>query len=333
MALILTACLAFAASALMTRAAIPWLRRQGAVATENHRTMHQGVIPKGGGLPLLLSALFAASALTPIAGLDTKVVAGLAILAALSWRDDIAPLPAAVRLPVHVAVAALAVLTLPAGARVFQGLLPGWLDAALAILALTWMMNLYNFMDGINGLAGVETVAIAAGYLLIGTTGAQALNHEPLAASVLGASAGFLLWNLREKALVFLGDVGSVPLGFLMGVLMIDLAVKGFWAAALILPAYVLADATLTLIMRAARGESFWEPHKTHFYQRAAHRFHSHTAVVRLIGFANVLLVFWAADSARSEPWWGLMAAALIVALLLFTFDRAGAARSPDSGP
>ena len=333
MALALTAFLAFCTSALTTRAAIPWLRQQGAVATENHRTMHAGIVPKGGGLPLLLSAVMAAAVLTPFAGLDLRLLAGLGILAALSWRDDLAPLPANVRLPVHLAIAALIVLTLPAGARVFQGLLPGWFDAALAIVALAWMMNLYNFMDGINGLAGVETVAIAAGYLLVGYTGSLALNHAPLAAGVLGASAGFLLWNLREKALVFLGDAGSVPLGFLMGALMIDLAVKGAWAAALILPAYFLADATLTLVLRAARGEPFWEPHKTHFYQRAAQRFHSHMAVVRLIAFGNVLLVFWAADSARSEPWWGLMAAAMIVALLLFTFDRAGAARLPDSGP
>ncbi len=174
-------------------------------------------------------------------------------------------------------------------------------------------------------------MAISAGYLLIGYATAAAVHHDALAAGVLGASAGFLIWNLREKALVFLGDVGSVPLGFLMGVLMLDLAVRGHWAAALILPAYFLSDATLTLATRAARGENFWQAHKTHFYQRAAQGLKSHLLVVMSIGFANLLLLKTAAWS-LATPWIGVAVAALIAAALLVTLNLAAKSRSSDSG-
>ena len=180
--------------------------------------------------------------------------AGLVIAAAVSWRDDVTPLAPAIRLPLHFLAAACLVLALPGDARIFQGLLPLALDRALGVLLLAGFMNFFNFMDGINGLAGSEAVAIAGGYLLLTIT-TIGLAYAPLAAALLGASIGFLVWNLREKALVFLGDVGSVPLGLLTGALMIDLAVNGYWPAALILPSYFLADAALTLAKRLLRGE------------------------------------------------------------------------------
>ncbi len=322
MPLILTALAAAALSALLTRAMIPWLKSQGAVATENDRTMHTGPVPKGGGLPLLISAIAVTSAFYPLTAMAPPLLASLVALAVLSWRDDVRPLPAAVRFPVHLGAAAFFVMCLPVDAVVFQGWLPIALDRILTILALAWMMNLYNFMDGINGIAGAETVAIAAGYLAIGATAASSLNYLPLAAALVGASAGFLVWNGREKALVFLGDVGSVPLGFLTGALMIDAAIKGYWAAAIILPAYFFADATITLFRRLMGGEKVWEAHKTHFYQRAAQGFKAHMPVVARIAVANALLT-GAALLSVTWPWLALTLAAVIVAGLLIVFERA----------
>ena len=316
-----TALAAFVLSALLTRAMIPWLKGQGVLANENERTMHQGQVPKGGGLALLIAAVAAAALCGPWFQLDPILLAGAAILALLSWFDDVKPLPVTIRLPVHLGVAALFVLNLPTGALAFQGWLPLVADRIITIIALGWMMNLYNFMDGINGIAGVETIAITCGYLMLGLVTAPH-GYEPLAAALLGASAGFLIWNLRTKPLVFLGDAGSVPLGFLMGALMIDLAVKGQWAAAIILPAYFLADATITLLFRLARGEKAWVAHKTHFYQRAAAALGSHLAVVRLIALADVLLVLWAITSSQGEPWFALANALTVLALLLFVFSQ-----------
>jgi UDP-N-acetylmuramyl pentapeptide phosphotransferase/UDP-N-acetylglucosamine-1-phosphate transferase len=329
LSLLLTALAAAAVSALLTRAMIPWLQARGAVATENDRTMHTGIIPKGGGLPLLVSVIAVTSAFHPLTALAPPILAALVALAVLSWRDDVSPLPAAVRFPVHLGAAALFVMSLPGEVTVFQGWLPLALDRVLTILALTWMMNLYNFMDGINGIAGAETVAIAGGYWLIGATAASTLSYLPLAATLVGASAGFLVWNCREKALVFLGDVGSVPLGFLTGALMIDLAIKGYLVAALILPSYFLADATITLLRRLMRGEKVWEAHKTHFYQRAAQGYGRHLPVVAWISYANLLLIYWAVEFQDGGTKWAALAlAAAILVPLLILFDRVGKSRS-----
>ena len=298
---------------------IPWLAARGALAHENNRTMHTGIVPKGGGLPLLLAALACTALMVSPSAIPSALLTGLCLTAAVSWKDDIDPLPAYVRLPVHLTAAAFLIFTMPEDARVFQGLLPFWLDRLVAVVALGWMMNLFNFMDGINGIAGVEALAIFTGYLLIGAVTSWHLSLAPLAAALLGATAGFLIWNLREKgkALIFMGDVGSVPLGFLTGALMIDLALRGLWAAALILPSYFIADATLTLLMRLARGEKVWEAHKSHFYQRCAQSLGGlHLPVVWRISAANVSLIAAALWSVQF-PWIGLGAAALVVALLL----------------
>lgn len=328
MGLALIVCLSFVLSALATRLAIPLLARFGAVADENERTMHFGRVPQGGGAPLLIAAFAVALGMGVV---NPAVVAATAALAALSLANDRSPVPATLRLLIHLAVAGAYLATLDPTALVFQGLLPFWLDRLAAALALTWMMNLFNFMDGINGIAGAEAVAIAAGYLLIATLTGGTLEHAAIACAIAGASAGFLVWNLRPRALVFMGDVGSVPLGFLTGALMLDLAIRGFWAAALIIPSYFLADATLTLLARLQRGEKIWEPHRSHFYQRAAQGAGSHLAIVARIALANAALIALAAWSIAS-PWIALFTAAVVVIALLFELGRCASAKSRSLG-
>lgn len=329
---LLTIVLAAIFSAAATRTAIPWLARAGAVADENERTMHTGRVPKGGGLSLLAAAFIALSATAPVTSLSATVIVGALVLVVLSWLDDVKGLPAFVRLPVHLAVAAWTVWSLPDNARVFQGWLPYVADRALAAVALAWMMNLFNFMDGINAIASAETIAIAAGYLAIAMAAGHSLEHTALAAALVGACAGFLLWNGREKPLVFLGDVGSVPLGFLTGLLMLDLAVNGYWAAALILPGYFLLDATLTLLKRALRGERFWQAHRTHTYQRAAAAIGAHLPVVARMSIANLVLIGLAVLS-TSKNTAAIIAAVIVLAALMFNLEQAARSRSSDSGP
>lgn len=303
------------------------------MAHENERTMHAGTIPKGGGLPLLAAAAFAILlTVSPQSWPPVSVAAGAGILTALSFADDIGHLPAAIRLPVHLAVAALAVFSLPDDARVFQGFLPYAIDRALAVVALAWMINLYNFMDGINGIAGAETIAICAGYLAVQWSVGQVLGYAPLAAALAGAAGGFLIWNARRAPLLFLGDSGSVPLGFLTGVLMLDLAVSGYAAAAVILPAYFFFDATVTLIKRLVRGEKVWHAHRSHTYQRAAAAFGAHLPVVHRISLANAGLIGAACLSVAS-PLAGLSVAAAILAALIFNLETIAGSRSSGSGP
>jgi UDP-N-acetylmuramyl pentapeptide phosphotransferase/UDP-N-acetylglucosamine-1-phosphate transferase len=203
--------------------------------------------------------------------------------------------------------------------------LPGPRDllylAAIGFLWI-WWINLFNFMDGIDGLAGSEAAAIGAGLLLFGSVGAGADPAlQALVAAVTGAAIGFLVWNW-SPARVFLGDVGSVPLGYVLGFLLLGWAVHGYWKIALVLPLYFLADATITLARRLLRGERIWQAHREHFYQLAVRRGLSHAAVIKRVIAANLVLIGcgWAAENG-----WGavsLAASAATVAILLTALAR-----------
>ena len=115
---------------------------------------------------------------------------------------------------------------------------------------------------------------------------------------MIGAAIGFLVWNW-SPARIFLGDVGSVPLGYVLGFLLLDLAIRGWWKIALILPLYFLADATITLARRLLRGERVWQAHREHFYQQAVRRGLGHAAVVKRVIAADLMLIGcgWAAEN------------------------------------
>jgi UDP-N-acetylmuramyl pentapeptide phosphotransferase/UDP-N-acetylglucosamine-1-phosphate transferase len=174
-------------------------------------------------------------------------------------------------------------------------------------------------MDGIDGLAGSEAAAIGIGLVLYASVG---MTRSPglalLSAAVAAAALGFLVWNWAP-ARIFLGDVGSVPLGYLLGCLLLGVTADGGWKIALILPLYFLADSTITLLRRLFRGERFWLPHRQHFYQRAAQRGLGHAEIVYRVIAADVLLVGcgWAAENGGGVV--ALGAAAVVVAVLLLS--------------
>jgi UDP-N-acetylmuramyl pentapeptide phosphotransferase/UDP-N-acetylglucosamine-1-phosphate transferase len=317
---LLTILLAFAASALLTFLFVRWAQQRRIVAFETHRSMHKGAVPVGGGLPLIVSALGTFALLWPVSELPLMVLAALVALALVSWRDDVAALPAGVRLAVHALAAATAIAALPADALVFQGALPWALDRAIALLALVWLINLTNFMDGIDGIAGAEVAAVTFGYAVVALAMGAVTVLSGLALAVTGAALGFLVWNWAP-ARIFMGDVGSVPLGFLSGVLMLDLAARGALAAALVLPLYFVADATITLLRRIAAGERPWEAHRSHFYQRAA-AVRGHAAVSGRVAVCNAALIILAVLS-LSAPWVASALAVLAVGSLIGWMQRA----------
>lgn len=330
-----TIVVAFVLSLGLTHLFIRWLAERRIVALENHRTMHTGAVPTGGGWPLLAAMLVAILVFWPLASEQWLLVVCLAVLAVISWADDLKALAPPVRLAVHFGAAAVAVSALPTDALVFQGYLPLVLDRVVAGLSLVWFLNLYNFMDGIDGIAGVETIALVIGYLAVNL--AAAGSGGPLAGFALaafGATAGFLVWNWAP-ARIFMGDVGSVPLGFLTGAMMIDLAVRHSFAAAIILPLYFAADASITLAKRIVRGEKPWEPHRSHFYQRAARGLGSHAAVVERVALCNGALII-VAVLALTLPVPALLLAGACVAVLLASLERAaraGGEVTPPGGP
>ncbi|QDX81830.1 hypothetical protein B9N43_11560 [Denitratisoma sp. DHT3] len=271
--------------ALLTAAALGFLLKSGralAIAADipNDRSLHSRPTPRIGGLVLLPAALACAAALMPAArGLLLLALA----LGLLSFADDRRSLPVMVRLAAHLGAAAVAAGLLLAGAD-------GWRVALLA-LVIAWCANLFNFMDGADGLAGGMALFGFGAYAL------AAWPQQPGLAAVCGslaaASAGFLVFNF-PPARCFMGDAGSVPLGFLAAVLglwgvRLDLW-PGWFPCLVFLP--FLADATITLGRRALSGERVWQAHREHYYQRLVRMGWSHR---RLAGAAYALMAGCAA--------------------------------------
>ncbi|MFO1190092.1 MAG: glycosyltransferase family 4 protein [Alphaproteobacteria bacterium] len=314
-----------------TAAACGWLRRRAILDHPNERSSHGVPTPRGGGIAMVPALLAGWAGLAVFGqppasspGLALWIVIGAALfLAGLSWVDDrrgLSPFP---RLFAQAVAAGVGVAVLPADAPVFQGLLPPLLDRFAAWVAWVWFINLFNFMDGIDGLAGSEAACIGAGLALVlwagnaaGTGGLAAL-----ALLVAAAALGFLWWNWHP-ARIFMGDVGSVPLGYLIGWLLLRAAADGAWVAALILPLYFLADATITLARRFAGGHMPWHAHRTHFYQRALLRGLGHADVVRRVVIANLALLALALVGDAGYPAYALGGAVAVVGLLLVSLGR-----------
>jgi UDP-N-acetylmuramyl pentapeptide phosphotransferase/UDP-N-acetylglucosamine-1-phosphate transferase len=323
---LLLAALSFAASLAGTRVVLAAaLSRRMLLDRPNERSSHLVPTPRGAGLavlPVLLLGWLAIALVFPGADSAGRIywVLGAALLLGLvSWRDDLASLPASLRILCHIAAVGIGLFALDGQGSVSQGLLPPLADRLLAGLAWLWFVNLFNFMDGIDGIAGCETATLGLGVALValaaGLGSAMALYGLAAAAAALG----FLWWNWPPGR-IFLGDVGSVPLGYLLGWLLLLLAARGEWAAALILPAYYLADASLTLLARLARGERIWQAHRQHFYQRAVQAGLGHAQVVGALLRLNMLLLALALWSSRAAPWPPLLIAGLATALLLGYF-------------
>jgi UDP-N-acetylmuramyl pentapeptide phosphotransferase/UDP-N-acetylglucosamine-1-phosphate transferase len=224
----------------------------------NHRSLHATPTPRIGGLGVLVGLAVPLAVVRP--ELPIGLWIGLALLVAVSVADDLGGVSAALRLPLHVGAAAIAC------AAVAPDLPPAWL--AVTALAAAWAINLYNFMDGLDGLAGGQAVFGFGAYALAALRADDAA-LALAAAAVAGAALGFLRFNF-PPARVFMGDAGSTALGLLAAVLGVAGVVQGAWPwwfpPAAFLPFVV--DASLTLALRIAGGQRFWEAHREHAYQR-----------------------------------------------------------------
>ena len=243
--------------AVITVGLLSRLDTDWASALPNHRSLHQRPVPRIGGLGLL-AGFVAGLAFAPAAAPPTPVLAGLLLLALVSLIDDLRGLPAAWRLLVQGVAIGLALHGLGAPPADWWWLLP------LGV----WCVNLYNFMDGADGLAGGMAVSGfgAMGLALPCWSGAASATPSLVLAA---SAAGFLIWN-RPPARIFLGDVGSTSLGYLAFVLALDGIDRGGFSPWLPTIAFApfLFDSGLTLTRRLLRGERVWEPHREHLYQR-----------------------------------------------------------------
>ena len=241
----------------------------------NPRSLHENPTPRGGGLAILAAVivcgLIAVASLSYSASLSWISVGAL-LIAGISFADDWLGLHLGYRIVVHFAAAGLLVW---AGFHSINVVLPGstwimpeFLGVGLTLVFVVWMVNLYNFMDGMDGFAGGMATIGFGSFALLGWLEGQPF-FAVLNLIVAAAAGGFLLSNF-PPAQIFMGDIGSSVLGFLAAALMLWADRDGIfplWVGVLVFSPFVV-DATVTLIKRILRRERFWEAHKTHYYQR-----------------------------------------------------------------
>lgn len=298
-----------------------------AQAVPDGRSLHAAPTPSGGGLAVVAALLLADLALRwlPLAGAPQprlwphpNLLTALLLLTAISWADDRRPLSPALRILVH---AGAGFLALGAGLAPASGLLA----QAATLLLIVWSINLFNFMDGMDGFAGGMAV-IGFGALGLIARGSGAAELALACFLVAAACGGFLVWNF-PPARIFLGDVGSAPLGFLaaaFGLWGIRAGAFDAWVPLLVFAPFWV-DATLTLLRRAARRERVWQAHRTHAYQRLAlagwgHRRTTLAEYALMLACAGAAAFYQGATPAQRSAL--LAGAALVFALLVVAVRR-----------
>ncbi len=313
-------------SAGLIVALMPLLVRY-AMARPNARSSHVTPTPQGGGIAVVGAVtLLAIPTMLYLPGFDAVqlhqlwvLFAAVALLATIGAVDDIRTIEALPRLLFQFLAVGVVVALLPEEVRVFPGI-PLWLERLITVFTGVWCVNLVNFMDGIDCMVVVEIVPLSAALCLLAIIGALPLPATLIAFALLGAMIGFAPFN-RPVAKLFLGDVGSLPIGLLMFWLLLQLAGRGHVIAALLLPLYFLADATVTLVLRIVRRESIMTAHREHFYQQAMDRgLPVKTVIVRIAAVNIVLALLALATATLRSPMFSLaalVAGGALVAVLL----------------
>lgn len=291
-------CVTFASSYWLTGAVTRYALHNCMLDRPNGRSSHSTPTPRGGGaafagviIGIVLPVLFAVY--PDERELWIALASGGALVAVLGWLDDRGGLSARVRILVHTIAACWAVYCIGGWESLYVGgaSLPlGMIGSAIAVLVIVWFTNLFNFMDGIDGLCATEVIVVGAfAGLLFWMTGQNAL--AAFLGLMVAAVIGFLPWNW-SPAQVFMGDCGSGTLGFLVGTLMVaSETIEGLPALTwCLLLGVFLMDATATLLYRVFAGQKWYQAHRSHAYQKAVQAGYSHARVTSLVVLFNLLL-------------------------------------------
>ncbi len=310
-----------------------YARRRGLLDAPGRRRLHRAPTPRGGGVGIVLAALVVV--LIPAArgawGLSPSLggawLVGALLVAAVGFADDHRHLPVWLRLLAHLAAALLLVAVL-APPPLFAGVPLLW--CAGVLLATVWSINLHNFMDGSNGLLALQSVFVLAAIAALAAAGA-APGIALAALALAAATLGFLPFNF-PRARVFMGDVGSGTLGFLIAAVAFTAIARGALgiAEAVVVVSAFAVDASCTLLSRLLRGRRWYRPHREHLYQWIARVSHSHARAATLYVVWNMLLVAPALLLMRVWPaWaWALAAAVLAVAVLAWWLGKRACLRA-----
>jgi UDP-N-acetylmuramyl pentapeptide phosphotransferase/UDP-N-acetylglucosamine-1-phosphate transferase len=306
----------------------PWLL-QYALARPNARSSHRVPTPQGAGVAVIAATLLVAGAIATCAttaspNIPPAIFAASLFIAIVGLADDVKSIPVLPRLLLQAMAIATILFTTSGEVRIVPAC-PLWIERGVLLLAGLWFVNLVNFMDGLDWMTVAEVVPITGAIVLLGWFGDLFAPATIVAAALCGAMLGFAPFN-RPVAKVFLGDVGSLPIGLLLGWCLLQMAYSQQYAAVLLLPLYYLADATVTLLRRMIRREPFWAAHRSHFYQRATDNGFSVLRVVSEVFALNVGLAVLAIASTKMQS--TAVAAILMitggfgVALTMYRFSK-----------
>ena len=308
--------LSFALCAGMIRFGLPYASLL-AIAVPNARSSHVVPTPQSGGLfvfaAVFISAInivaFDPNRLMPMAGILIPCL-GLAVI---GWFDDRRGLPVILRLLAFSCIALITALT-------------GLFSTHFLLVAffLVILINVTNFMDGIDGMVVVEFVPMLVMFAILSAIGHFNEMSGLLAISLAGALLGFFIFNM-PKAKIFLGDSGSLVVGFMGGLFLLEFAERAGWMTALILPAYFFADACLTLLLRILNGERIWQAHRKHYYQQAFDSGQSNWSIIGRVIFCNMALCVIAYMTIGAPLQIAISALAtsvVVVCLLMFSLAR-----------
>jgi Fuc2NAc and GlcNAc transferase len=335
---------ALALSALVTRLVRRLALAHGVLDIPNSRSSHTTATPRGGGIAIVVTATAGTILLAFLGPLPTDMVlaasgGGIAV-AGIGFLDDRFSVPPGIRFAVHVTAAIWAVVCLGGlppvriGAHVVQ---LGWAGEVLAVLGIVWTLNLFNFMDGIDGIAASEAVFITGSGALLTLLGAGSPGVLAAALVFSAACSGFLLWNW-PPAKIFMGDVGSGYVGYVIAVLALTATrvnPNAIWVW-LILGGAFFVDATVTLVRRVLRGERVHEAHRSHAYQWLARKWGSHRPVTVSVLMLNLMWLLPCAALATIRPdeaaWITAGALAPVVVLAIAAGSGRREIRAPDAG-
>ena len=297
--------IAWAGTAAMRRYALG----SGLMDVPNERSSHSIPTPRGGGLAIVIAVCISTCGVWLMDSVHTSILAivliGGGFVALVGYLDDRHELPARLRFAVHLAAAVLAVALIDGGILgLGHGLGPTRVSVGfLAAIGVVWMLNLYNFMDGIDGIAAAQSAFMAGAGAVLNVAGGGPDGLTMVLVITATASCGFLIPNW-PPATIFMGDVGSGFLGFLFGALALVCDAQtpvSVWSW-IILGSLFIGDATATLLHRMARHERWYVAHRTHAYQWLARRFGRHLPVTRLYVGINVIVVFPVAYLSVQKP-------------------------------
>lgn len=318
---------------LMCIALIIFLRpvfKRYALARPNARSSHTIPTRQGGGIAVVAATIVVSVGILYTASDEAGTIplaivfSAIVLIAIVGTVADIYPDYVVPRSLLQAIAVAAVIFSLPDGLRVAP-LLPWWVERALLVFGGLWFVNLVNFMDGLDWMTVAEVVPVSAAVAAIGLQDMLPPWAIVVSFALCGAMIGFAFFN-RPVARLFLGDVGSLPIGLMLGWLLVLVAGNGAPVAAILLPLYYLADATITLLRRVLNGEKVWQAHRSHFYQRATDHGLTVIQIVRRVFVVNLLLAALALATvlrpSREFDIGALIAGAVLVAWLLLSFVR-----------